>query len=208
VVACFFIGYISALGLRALYWALAEVTAFLGTSPLHPKKTKLSDFEIGLALGIVGSSYILGSTVRQHIKAGKWRIVFMPEFIWPSKSAENPRGIARIGRVLHWTFVLFAASSLLLGIIIQIDSWQRHTESTEQARQWDIRHTLPPTPPANPGEPPKIQVTVSGYVGPPEPGDYRPYVSDDGLAPFLGGLFGSLVFLLLGRASRYILANE
>jgi hypothetical protein len=104
---------------------------------------------------------------------------------WGRRQSQTS-AVIRFGRVLHWIAAIAAMLALLIGFLIQLDVTARANE------YYAYRRAHPET-------------YADGLYNL-DPG--IPYPVEYDYTPLLGGLAAALVILLLGRAIRYILADE
>lgn len=179
--------------LAAWNWGLA----LAGLRRSH-RYAQLGFWGMSGALGSVIGAALIGSVALDVIKNKGWRTILMPAFIWPQKSSPNPTIAARMGRVTHWTFVLFAVCALLAGLYAaKSASEYREKEIVAQA-EWDRAHPVP-------GRPGFSYQSVENEFG---TRDYRPIVPSADDQSVLFGFIGAFFLALIGRGLRYILAGE
>jgi hypothetical protein len=154
--------------------------------------------ERGPLVAVGFTIFLLAALAWDNIKAGHWRRVLMPAFIWPESSSETPSLVARLGRVLHWIFVVFAALALAIGAYTVYESYSDIAAQKVAQTEWDKTHPVP-------GKPGFVITRVPDEYG---GHDYRPEPGKPDHAGLLLGFCCSFVLLLVGRAFRYILSGE
>ena len=191
-VGCAMMGFVFASVFSGVEWAVQR----LGIK--HHFKPNLRKSDIGWVMGVGFGVMAIGGMAWENIKAGHWRKVFMPAFIWPEAANPAPSGVTRFGRVLHWTFAVFAAASLALGIYFIGSAEQTYSERVVERANWDREHPAP-------GVPGYVLDKVTREDG---TIDYRPEPYPVEYSMLWAGIAGALVLLLVGRGCRYILSNE
>ena len=144
-------------------------------------------------------------------------------WLWPSAIKEKPSVGIRLGRVLHWSFALLAALSVVIGVFATLNSYDAHRQSLMEISNWKKSHythddaisALRNAQKSGDIDAikklsdfvSKFDKPISIATGEPDAVD-PPY--EFPAAPeylWVGGICG-LVLLLIGRAIRYVLAAE
>ena len=60
-----------------------------------------------------------------------------PTWIWPHDVKAAPTGVARLGRVFHWTLAAFAVAFFAFGVVSTLESVYNHLTSSVAEREWD-----------------------------------------------------------------------
>lgn len=130
---------------------------------------------------------------------------WLQPWLWPVRTFIEPRWNQRLGRVVHWCFVLLAVACVGAGTFGQIDDRRRHADEVAAAKAWDYNHTARVTPPINY---PVGHVPEAVAPAPDFSDTMRPYVEKKGVLPLLIGAAFAFACLLIGRGFRYILGGE
>ncbi len=123
-------------------------------------------------------------------------------WLWPRDISDQTDIGRRLGRVLHWCFVVAAVLSVICGIGLTATTYQNHAISVLEIKEWKKTHSLDAHSKSfiNQGDNQKSNNTQFDWDEPTAV-DAEPMI-------LLGGAVVSFVLLLIGRAIRYVLAAE
>jgi len=164
---------------------------------------------------------------------------FLTPWLWPKKRSEQPNIVIRLGRVIHWCFIVSAILSVIIGVALTAITYQNHEASVLDIAAWKKAHTSdvcysnpidiellnrginPDT--SKPLSKMEMELHRRGIncfnkndvtneqsqsldvqqipTEEPTAVDAEPMIA-------LGGVLTAFIFLLVGRAVRYVLAAE
>ncbi len=190
------------------HWNFYTNAQALGALGIHAtSKVAAWPLSLTVLLGVVGIFGVISDLKnpapppapkpKPTIKKGT-TVPKLPAFITVRNPKTGTTIAVRLGRVMHWTAIVFAAFSFGLSAYLAIHSYSLQAESLNEMARWDQAHPYP-------NKPGYVYTSApDGYGG----FNYKPTEHVPEPEDLLVGAGFALFFLLSGRGARYILGGE